>query len=70
VLMNVRKLDAATREMYLAVDSNGSVANGTSRGLPLTQGFVRQAHKLDPDGNIPWTRAKVNAMKLRPTISV
>jgi len=70
VIMNARKLDAATREMYMAIDSNGSVANGMSQGLPLTQGFMRQTHKLDPDGSVPWTRAKVNALKLRPTISV
>lgn len=47
------------------VVSGASVATGTVRSLPVTYDYWQEPVYLDPDTGAPWTRAAVNAARLR-----
>lgn len=47
------------------VVSGSAVAEGTARFLPVTWDYWQEPFYLDPDTGAPWTRAGVNAARLR-----
>lgn len=63
------KTDAATRQVNYGVRSNGNDALGPDVTLSTTlqQGFNNVL--LNPDGNVPWDAAAVNAARLIPRIA-
>lgn len=60
-----RKTDSGTRTIKHGIDSDGNVSE--SDGLPLSTTFAGFTHvaELDPDGDVAWTPASVNALKSR-----
>lgn len=52
-------------QVRVDVVSGASVAQGTARSLPVTYDYSQDAIYLDPATGAPWTRAGVNAARLR-----
>lgn len=59
----MRSAEAA--QARVDVVSGSAAATGTVRSLPVTYDYWQEPVYLDPDTGAPWTRAAVNAAKLR-----
>jgi hypothetical protein len=58
------KTDAGTADLATNVVSNGQKGLGTEHALALDYAYLpQQTFDLDPDGDIPWTLAKVDALE-------
>lgn len=64
-----RKDDSGNRSIKFGLDSNGEVAE--SADTPLGTGYTgfAQMFERDPDGDVAWTPAKVDALKARVQVS-
>lgn len=60
-----RMRSAEAAEARVDVVSDGDVALGTARFLPVSYAYWQDVVYLDPKTGAPWTRAAVNAARLR-----
>lgn len=69
VVGRAAKSDAGVATYRLGINSDGSVENGSAESPSATPAFsyFTKVVELDPDGSIPWTRAKADAALLRVT---
>lgn len=63
-----RKEDSATRTIKGTISSAGDVAHGPDYNQIIDYTWTRPIFTLDPDGMIPWVKAKVNATKVGYTL--
>lgn len=61
VNVHARKDDAAAREVASLVRSNGTDANGTEKAVGASYEAHQFIHELNPDGDVAWTPATVDA---------
>lgn len=61
------KSDAGISTVRLGINSNGFVDNGPAVSPGTSFNYFNKIWELNPDGNIPWTRAAVDAALLRLT---
>lgn len=65
VLPVSRMRSAEAAQARVDVVSGADVAQGTARSLPVTYAYWQDPIYLDPATGAPWTRAAVNAARLR-----
>lgn len=58
-----RKTTSDARTLRGVIDSNGTVVNDTTRSLTTSYVYYYDILDLDPDGSVPWTESKINALK-------
>lgn len=64
------KTDSGNRSVRVGIDSNAAVSEGADTALGLTYAPVYTVVERNPDGNVAWTPAAVNAAKARVRITV
>lgn len=61
------KTDAGASSIRLGVHSGAFVENGTEHNLNTTVAYFQEIFENDPNGDIPWTLASVDAATIRVT---
>lgn len=63
------KTDATSRSIYNSVRSNSVDSDGAA--MTLLSSYFRndRVMELDPDGNVAWTPAKINALQIGPKVA-
>lgn len=64
VSMSARKEDVATRRIRAFVDSGGVQVDFADTFLSTNYTWDRYILELDPDGDVPWTKAALTALKV------
>jgi hypothetical protein len=59
-----RKDDAGTRTMRNVIKSGAVTANGEDQNLVVDYRWNRDVFNLNPDGDVPWTKAAINALSV------
>jgi hypothetical protein len=64
IITAARKEDAGTRTIQNRIKSAAVEAAGPNTNLITDYRWVRSVHALNPDGNIAWSKAAINAMQV------
>lgn len=63
-VLAARKEDSGTRTIRSKVRSGGVEGNGHNENLTTDYIWSRDIYTLDPQGNVPWTKARVNNLDI------
>jgi len=64
IVYAARKEDSGTRTVQSVVKSGGVEQNGFAQNMTTDYIWTRDVLNLDPQGNVPWTKARVNALRI------
>ena len=64
------KTDAGTRAIKAGVKSGSTTSDGPDLFLATTIQKFDRPLALNPNGNVPWTKAAVDALELQPKVSI
>ena len=70
VIMYARKTDASSRALNAGIKSGGADGLGTQHFQAASFLQYNTPFPLDPNGNVAWTPAAVNALELQPRVAV
>lgn len=70
VTMLANKTDGAARSVAARVISGGSATDGPDFPLTASPTVFQRIMPLNPDGNVAWTFASVNALRAGPKVTV
>jgi hypothetical protein len=68
--VTARKDDSGNRSIRFGIDSNGEVAESADQPLGLNYTGYSAVFEKNPDGDVAWTPAAVNALKARVQVTV
>lgn len=60
-----RKVDGGDGQLQASVISSASSGDGEDRTITTAYTYWHDVHDLDPNGNINWTKAAVDALKMK-----
>jgi hypothetical protein len=70
VVVRALKDDAGSAEFRIGINSAGNVSNGSTKLPNTTAAYFNSIFPLNPDGNVQWTKAALDAALIRVTRDV
>ena len=64
IVYAARKEDSGTRTVQSYMESGATPAEGFKQNMTTDYIWTRDIFNLDPNGDVPWTKARVNALKI------